>query len=204
MAAQLFHDLVAMHAQEIVFWSEVDTKYQFIKDRYPIIQTDAEVADYFSTVSRSFILCIGNHEHRRAMAARFTALGGVLTTYISPYCTVSPYETTVGTGATILSHVIIEPCVTIGEGCLLNKTSNVGHGCIIEPYCEIAPGVILTGEVEVGENAFIGTGAIVLPKVKIGRNAVIAAGTVVRKDVPDNALVSGVPGNILKTYSADQ
>ena len=49
------------------------------------------------------------------------------------------------------------------------------------------------GEVEIGDYVFIGPRAIVLPGVKIGKGAVVAAGAVVTKDIPDYAIVGGVP-----------
>ena len=47
-------------------------------------------------------------------------------------------------------------------------------------------------------NAWIGAGAVILPGVTIGENAIVAAGAVVTKNVPDNALVAGVPAKILR------
>jgi maltose O-acetyltransferase len=47
--------------------------------------------------------------------------------------------------------------------------------------------------VEVGDYVFIGPRVIVLPGVTIGRGAVVAAGAVVTKDIPDYAIVGGVP-----------
>lgn len=51
--------------------------------------------------------------------------------------------------------------------------------------------------VEIGDFCFIGARAIVLPGVKIGRGAIIAAGAVVTKDVPEKAIVAGVPAKII-------
>lgn len=50
----------------------------------------------------------------------------------------------------------------------------------------------------IGENVFIGAGACVLGGVTIGNNAVIGANAVVISDVPENAVVGGVPAKILK------
>jgi maltose O-acetyltransferase len=47
--------------------------------------------------------------------------------------------------------------------------------------------------VEIGDYVFIGPRVIILPGVKIGKGAVVAAGAVVTSDVPDFAIVGGVP-----------
>ena len=51
----------------------------------------------------------------------------------------------------------------------------------------------IVSPVEIGDWVFIGPRAIILPGVKIGKGAVVAAGAVVTKDVPDFAVVGGVP-----------
>lgn len=51
--------------------------------------------------------------------------------------------------------------------------------------------------VEIGDYVFIGPRAIILPGVKIGKGAVVAAGAVVTKDVPDFAVVGGVPAKVI-------
>jgi maltose O-acetyltransferase len=52
--------------------------------------------------------------------------------------------------------------------------------------------------VRIGSNVWIGVNAIVLPGVTIGNGAVVGAGSVVTKDVPENAIVVGIPATILK------
>jgi maltose O-acetyltransferase len=54
-----------------------------------------------------------------------------------------------------------------------------------------------TEPVEIGDYVFIGARAIILPGLKIGKGAVVAAGAVVTKDVPDFAIVGGVPGRVI-------
>lgn len=51
--------------------------------------------------------------------------------------------------------------------------------------------------VEIGDYVFIGPRAIILPGVKIGKGAVVGAGAVVTKDVPDSAIVGGVPAQVI-------
>jgi acetyltransferase-like isoleucine patch superfamily enzyme len=51
--------------------------------------------------------------------------------------------------------------------------------------------------VKIGDYVFVGPRVIILPGVKIGKGAVIGAGAVVTKDVPDFAIVGGVPAKII-------
>lgn len=51
--------------------------------------------------------------------------------------------------------------------------------------------------IEIGDNCIINTGATIVGPVNIGNNVTIAAGAVVTKDVPDNAVVAGVPAKIV-------
>ena len=62
---------------------------------------------------------------------------------------------------------------------------------------------LLVKPVVVRRKAWIGAGAIILPGVTVGENAIVAAGTVVTKDVPDNAIVAGVPAKVLRNIKTD-
>lgn len=50
----------------------------------------------------------------------------------------------------------------------------------------------------IGDNVNINLGAKIIGDVKIGNNVIIAPNSVVVKDVPDNAIVSGIPAKIIK------
>jgi acetyltransferase-like isoleucine patch superfamily enzyme len=54
------------------------------------------------------------------------------------------------------------------------------------------------GPVHLKAGCWIGTGAVILPGVTVGRNAVVAANAVVTGDVPDHAVVGGVPARALE------
>lgn len=196
LAGQLFEDLVASNTQDVVFWSETEPRFDFIKERFKIISTDEQVKEYFNTVTRSFILCVGDVETRKKISEKFKNLGGKVTTFITPFCDISKYGVTIGEGSMVLNKVNMESGVTIGKECLINKRSYYGHECVIHDHCEIGPTAIISAEAEIGEGSLVGIGAIVLPRIKIGKNCLVAAGAVVTKNFGDNAVVSGVPAEL--------
>jgi len=103
-----------------------------------------------------------------------------------------------GTANLISSGVNINPDVIIGNNNIINTGSIIEHGTKIDDHVHLAPGSILAGNVKVGNLSHIGLGARVIEGIDIGKNCLIGAGAVIIKDVPDNSVVVGVPGEIIK------
>jgi len=75
----------------------------------------------------------------------------------------------------------------------------IGKNCRILPMVVTAkkhPGV--PSRVVIGDNCIINVGVTIISPVTIGNNVTIGAGSVVTKDIPDNAVVAGVPAKIIK------
>ena len=60
------------------------------------------------------------------------------------------------------------------------------------------------GKVVIKKNAWLGLNVTICPGVTIGKYAVVAAGAVVTKDVPDYAVVGGVPAKVIKMLDPDK
>lgn len=98
---------------------------------------------------------------------------------------------------------------TIGPGLKIYHTGDfiwVGKSCKIGKNCTLRPGVVFgrkkvtpqANYVTVGDNCEFGVGAKIIGNITIGDNVSVGANAVVTKDIPNNAIVVGIPAKIIK------
>ncbi|MDX5438673.1 MAG: acetyltransferase [Pontibacter sp.] len=140
------------------------------------------------------IISIGNNSIRARIAQELQVDYGQA---IAKSAILSP-SATIGAGTVVMQGAILQAEAQVGSHVIINTGARVDHECVVEDFAHISPGAILCGNVAVGEGTWVGAGAVVIPGVKIGKWCKIGAGTVVIRDVPDNAVVVGNPGKIIK------
>ena len=119
------------------------------------------------------------------------------------------YKAEIGNNCKIHSFVYIEEGVKIGNNVIIRPHSVITEKIIIEDNVFIGQNVQTVNDLypntkkrakilktQIKKNAVIGTGSTIFPVI-IGMNSFIAAGSVVTKDVPDYAIVAGVPAKII-------
>lgn len=132
---------------------------------------------------------------------------------------VNLYGCRIGDGTRIGPFVEIQKNSVVGEKCKISSHSFICEGVTIEDQVMIAHGVMFTNDVYPraasadGEmlterdwqlvptlvkcQASIGSNATILCGIVIGRGALVGCGAVVTRDVPDYAIVAGVPARII-------
>ncbi len=128
--------------------------------------------------------------------------------WIGQGCKLRVHEGTVSIGA---KSVLGQECtisayqnVSIGRECIIADRSmliDFDHG-MVEVERPIREQGIYKRDVRVGHNVWLGYGACVLRGVTVGDNSVIGTYAVVNKDVPDNAVVAGIPAQVIRMREA--
>lgn len=117
-------------------------------------------------------------------------------------------DVSIGRNCSIGQNVMIGPKVRIGNGCKIQNNVSVYEGVLLEDEVFCGPSCVFTNVLnprahvsrksdfkptKVGRGATIGANATILCGHSIGAYAFIGAGAVVTRDVPEFALMAGVP-----------
>lgn len=101
---------------------------------------------------------------------------------------ISP-STSIGKGFYIghFGTIVVSPLATIGDNVNISQGVTIGYANRGERK----------GAATIGNEVYIGPEAKIVGRVTIGNNVAIGANAVVTHDVPDNAVVGGVPARII-------
>ena len=132
---------------------------------------------------------------------------------------VNLYGCSIGSCTKIGTFVEVQKNVLIGARCKISSHTFICEGVSIEDEVFVGHGVMFindlypratTAEGDLQEEgdwipevtlikkrASIGSNATILSGVTVGSNAIVGAGAVVTKDVPDGAIVAGVPARVI-------
>ncbi len=117
-------------------------------------------------------------------------------------------DTAIGENCSFGQNCVVGPKVTIGSGVKVQNNVSIYEGVEIEDDVFLGPSMVFTNVVNprafivrkeefkktlLKKGCSVGANATIVCGVTIGRYALIGAGAVVTKDVPDFALMTGVP-----------
>ena len=140
-------------------------------------------------------IAIGDNRVRRDLASAKPAGGWIQAAH--PQALIDP-AARIGAGALVALGAVVQAGASIGAHVIVNTGAIVEHDCVVGDFAHVAPGSVLGGGIQAGEGALIGLGARIMPGVRIGAWAVVGAGAVVLEDVPDGAVVAGVPARAVR------
>jgi len=132
---------------------------------------------------------------------------------------VNLYGCRIGAGTKIGAFVEIQKNAVVGRHCKISSHTFICEGVTLEDGVFVGHGVMFTNDLHpravnidgslqteanwtvvpthVKRHASIGSNATIIAGVTIGEGAMVGAGAVVTRDVPDYAIVAGVPAKVV-------
>jgi len=127
----------------------------------------------------------------RIVRAPWTIVHIVLNKLVEIFCGICiDAGATIGRRLCIEHHggIVIHGATVIGDDCLIRHGVTTGNTGVDDPL----------GAPTIGNRVQFGAGAKILGRVRVGDDVIIGANAVVVHDIPDHAVVGGVPARILK------
>lgn len=134
---------------------------------------------------------------------------------------VNLYGCRIGAGSRIGAFVEIQRGAVVGERCKISSHSFLCEGVTLEDEVFVGHGVLFINDrypratvggrlqtaadwtaipTRVRSGATLGSGVVVMCGVEIGAGAMVGAGAVVTQDVPEQAVVAGVPARLGRAF----
>lgn len=152
-----------------------------------------------------FVIGIGENNIREKVANRYR--------YQLTFCNLIHTSATFGylqrqaieyqQGIIICAGVRFTNCIQVGDFCIFNQNATIAHDVVIGGFVHVAPGSTISGNVDIGNNCWVGAGAVLNQgtpenKLLIGSHTTIGSGAVVIRSCESYAVYAGVPAQKIK------
>ena len=145
---------------------------------------------------------LGDNRLRVKFLETARALGYLTPNFIHNDVKIAPNVEIATQGVYILGNSYIMPHVKIEMDVMISVGANIIHHTKLNQGVFISNGVNLGASLEADFCAYIGMGSTIMTGVHhLGRDCLIGAGATVIRDVPDGAIMAGVPAKIIKYKS---
>jgi len=168
-----------------------------IINNYPILGNLNDLNNWKENIG--IVLAIGNPRIKKTIIEKITNKNISFPVLIHPNVIIGDMQFNhIGEGSIICAGTIITVNIEIGKHVILNLSCTVGHDSVIGDYSSFMPTVNISGEVNIENGVYVGTGAKIINQLTIGEYTTIGAGAVVAKSLPPRCVAVGIPAKPIK------
>lgn len=166
---------------------------------YPVIGNDDEVN--LTQEPLSIVIAVGEPGLKAKIRGKYNNPLISFPTLVHPSVIFGDKESIkIGQGSIVCAGCILTTDINIKDFVTLNLQCTVGHDTVIGNYSSFMPSVNISGEVDIKQGVYVGTGAKIINQVGIGEQTIVGAGAIVAKTLPANCTAVGVPAKPIKFH----
>ena len=182
------------HAREVAMQIGGELTF-FVDDIYS--NNIAKPISKFDPLKYEILVAVANPWEREEIVNRLPSQTE-FTTFIHPTAIISQdFDVIIGEGSFIGANSIITTNVNIGKHAILNRANHIGHDCVIGDYLSMMPGSIISGNVNISNNVYLGTNSSVREKLNICSMSIIGMNSCVVKEIKTPGRYVGTPAKII-------
>ena len=184
----------------VVGFLDDDSKYtnQNVRN-IPVIGPITKLETLKETDGVEAVYCpLGNNMLRVKFLSMARRLGYKTPNYIHPSVIISP-NVSIGEGVYVLLGTTIMPHTIIKDFVMISMGVHLAHHSVLDEGVFLSTGCNFGASIHAFRYAYCGISSTIMTGIhELGEDCLIGAGAVVIRDVPDRAVVAGVPAKVLK------
>ncbi len=183
----------------IGFIDDSDEKQGAIVRGVPVIGKLADLPRLKEEMGAEAVYCpLGKNDIRVKCLTYAKSVGYKTPNYIHPSANIH-HSVKIGEGVYVLLGVNIMPYTVLEDYVMISMNALVAHHTTLKKGTFLSTGVNFGASIVAHENAYVGIGATIMTGLhNLGADCLVGAGAVVIKDVPEKAIMAGVPAKVIR------
>ena len=182
------------HAREVAAQLNKEVTF-FVDDEFS--NESAKPISDFKPENYLMMVAVANSKEREKIVKRLPSNTKYFT-FVHPTVLSMDNNIEIGEGSFIGAYSILTTNIKVGKHSILNRGNQIGHDSIIGDYFSAMPGAIVSGNVILGENVYMGTNSSIKEKIQVCSNVTIGSNATVIKNIIIGGTYVGVPVKKIK------
>ena len=182
------------HAREVA--AQINQPVEFFVDDEYTNEITKPISS-FNPETHEMMIAVSNPAERKNVVNRLPKNTKYFT-FVHPTALLMSEDIQVGVGSFIGAYSILTTNITIGNHAILNRGNQIGHDSKIGDFFSAMPGAIVSGNVVIETNVYMGNNSSIREKITVGSNVIIGANAAVVKNIITGGTYVGVPAKFKK------